>query len=77
MWGPADAAKSMIAQQVAAAANRRCVDARALLLHPADLRGIARNEVSHLPNAGEAGTRPGDISFVPATAGAAAGEIHA
>ena len=30
----------MIAQQVAAAANRQCVDVRALLLDPVDLRGI-------------------------------------
>ena len=40
VWGPPGAAKSMIAQQVAAAANRRYVDVRALLLDPVDLRGI-------------------------------------
>ena len=40
VWGPPGAAKSMIAQQVAAAANRRYVDIRALLLDPVDLRGI-------------------------------------
>ena len=40
VWGPPGAAKSMIAQQVAATANRRYVDVRALLLDPVDLRGI-------------------------------------
>ena len=40
VWGPPGAAKSMIAQQVAAGANRRYVDVRALLLDPVDLRGI-------------------------------------
>ena len=40
VWGPAGAAKSMIAQLVAAVANRRYVDVRALLLNPVDLRGI-------------------------------------
>ena len=40
VWGPPGAAKSEIAQQVAAAANRRYVDVRALLLDPVDLRGI-------------------------------------
>ena len=40
VWGPAGSAKSQIAQQVAAAANRQYVDVRALLLDPVDLRGI-------------------------------------
>ncbi|MDE0033609.1 MAG: hypothetical protein OXU75_10800 [Deltaproteobacteria bacterium] len=40
VWGPPGAAKSEIAQQVAAAANRHYVDVRALLLDPVDLRGI-------------------------------------
>ena len=40
VWGPPGAAKSMIARHVAAAANRRYVDVRALLLDPVDLRGI-------------------------------------
>ena len=40
VWGPAGAAKSQIAQQVAAATNRRYVDIRALLHEPVDLRGI-------------------------------------
>ena len=40
VWGPPGAAKSMIAQQVAADASRRYVDVRALLLDPVDLRGI-------------------------------------
>ena len=40
VWGPPGSAKSMIAQQVAAAANRQYVDVRALLLDPVDLRGI-------------------------------------
>ena len=40
VWGPPGAAKSMIARQVADAANRRYVDVRALLLDPVDLRGI-------------------------------------
>ncbi len=40
VWGPPGAAKSQVAQQVAAAANRRYVDVRALLLDPVDLRGI-------------------------------------
>ena len=38
VWGPAGSAKSQIAQQVAAAANRQYVDVRALLLDPVDLR---------------------------------------
>ena len=40
VWGPPGAAKSQIAQQVAAEANRAYVDVRALLLDPVDLRGI-------------------------------------
>ena len=40
VWGPPGAAKSQIAQQVAAATNRQYVDVRALLLDPVDLRGI-------------------------------------
>ncbi len=40
VWGPPGAAKSQIAQQVAAAARRTYVDVRALLLDPVDLRGI-------------------------------------
>ncbi len=40
VWGPPGAAKSQVAQQVAAATNRRYVDVRALLLDPVDLRGI-------------------------------------
>ena len=40
LWGPPGAAKSAIAQQVAADAGRRYVDVRALLLDPVDLRGI-------------------------------------
>ena len=40
VWGPPGAAKSAIAQQVAADAGRRYVDVRALLLDPVDLRGI-------------------------------------
>ncbi len=40
VWGPPGAAKSQIAQQVAAATNREYVDVRALLLDPVDLRGI-------------------------------------
>ncbi len=40
VWGPPGAAKSMIARQVAAAANRNYVDVRALLLDPVGLRGI-------------------------------------
>ena len=40
VWGPPGAAKSMIAHQVAAAANRQYVDVRVLLLDPVDLRGI-------------------------------------
>ena len=40
VWGPPVTAKSMIAQQVAADAGRQYVDVRALLLDPADLRGI-------------------------------------
>ncbi len=40
VWGPPGAAKSMIARQVAVAANRNYVDVRALLLDPVDLRGI-------------------------------------
>ena len=40
VWGPAGAAKSQIAQQVAAATNRQYIDIRALLHEPVDLRGI-------------------------------------
>ena len=40
VWGPPGAAKSMIAQQVAAACNRRYGDIRAPLLDAVDLRGI-------------------------------------
>ena len=40
VWGPPGAAKSQIAQQVAADTNRQYVDVRALLLDPVDLRGI-------------------------------------
>ncbi len=40
VWGPPGAAKSQIAQQVAADAGREYVDVRALLLDPVDLRGI-------------------------------------
>ncbi len=40
VFGPPGAAKSQIAQQVAAATNRQYVDVRALLLDPVDLRGI-------------------------------------
>ena len=40
VWDPPGAAKSRIAQQVAAGANRQYVDVRALLLEPVDLRGI-------------------------------------
>ena len=40
VWGPPGAAKSQVAQQVAAATNRHYVDVRALLLDPVDLRGI-------------------------------------
>ena len=40
VWGPPGSAKSDIARQVAAAARRRYVDVRALLLDPVDLRGI-------------------------------------
>ena len=40
VFGPPSAAKSQIAQQVAADTNRQYVDVRALLLDPVDLRGI-------------------------------------
>ena len=40
VWGAPGSAKSDIARQVAAAAGRRYVDVRALLLDPVDLRGI-------------------------------------
>ena len=40
VWGPPGAAKSMIAQQVAASCNRRYGDIRAPLLDAVDLRGI-------------------------------------
>ena len=40
VWGPPGCAKSQIARQVAAEANRQYVDIRALLLDPVDLRGI-------------------------------------
>ena len=40
LWGAPGCAKSAIAQQIAADANRQYVDVRALLLDPVDLRGI-------------------------------------
>ena len=40
LWGPPGCAKSAVARQVAADANRHYVDVRALLLDPVDLRGI-------------------------------------
>ena len=40
LWGAPGSAKSAVAQQVAADANRQYVDVRALLLDPVDLRGI-------------------------------------
>jgi len=40
VFGPPGAAKSPIAQQVAAATNRQYVNVRALMLDPLDLRGI-------------------------------------
>ncbi len=40
VFGPPGAAKSQIAQQVAADTNRQYIDVRALLLDPVDLRGI-------------------------------------
>ena len=40
VWGAPGGENSQITQQVAAAANRRYVDVRALLLDPVDLRGI-------------------------------------
>jgi len=46
VWGPPGAAKSQIAQQVAAATNRQYVDVRALLLDPVDLRGIPWRDAS-------------------------------
>ena len=64
VWGPPGAAKSQVAQQVAAAANREYVDVRALLIDPVDLRGIPwRDEAGHtrwappafLPPTGDAG----------------------
>lgn len=44
--GPPGAAKSQVAQQVAAATNRQYVDVRALLLDPVDLRGIPWRDAS-------------------------------
>ncbi len=46
VWGPPGAAKSQVAQQVAAATNRQYVDVRALLLDPVDLRGIPWRDAS-------------------------------
>ena len=40
VWGPPGCAKSRIPQQVAATSHRTCLDVRALLLDPVDLRGI-------------------------------------
>ena len=48
VWGPPGAAKSQIAQQVAAATNRRYVDIRALLLDPVDLRGLPWYDSSYI-----------------------------
>ncbi len=60
VWGPPGAAKSQIAQQVAAAANREYVDVRALLIDPVDLRGV--------PWRDEAGrTRWAPPAFLPPT----------
>ena len=49
VWGPPGAAKSMIAQQVAADAARKYVDVRALLLDPVDLRGIPWRDADGRP----------------------------
>ncbi|MCY4560119.1 MAG: hypothetical protein OXF79_27905, partial [Chloroflexi bacterium] len=49
VWGPPGAAKSMIARQVAAAANRNYVDVRSLLLDPVDLRGIPWRDSADRP----------------------------
>ena len=51
VWGPPGAAKSMIARQVAAAANRWYVDVRALLLDLVDLRGIPWRSLNVLERA--------------------------
>ncbi len=64
VWGPPGAAKSQVAQQVAAAADREYVDVRALLFDSVDLRGIPwRDEAGRtrwappafLPPIGDAG----------------------
>ncbi len=58
VWGPPGAAKSQIAQQVAAETGRRYVDVRALLLDPVDLRGIPWRD-------GENRTRWAPPAFLP------------
>ncbi|MDE2840720.1 MAG: MoxR family ATPase [Chloroflexota bacterium] len=58
VWGPPGAAKSQIAQQVAAAAGRNYVDVRALLLDPVDLRGIPWRD-------GDSRTRWAPPAFLP------------
>ena len=47
VWGPPGAAKSQIAQQVAADASREYVEVRALLLDPVDLRGFLWRDGAH------------------------------
>ena len=64
VWGPPGAAKSMIARQVAATANRQYVDVRALLLDPVDLRGIPWRD-------GDDRTRWAPPAFLPPTASTA------
>ena len=58
VWGPPGAAKSQIAQQVAAGAGCRYVDVRALLLDPVDLRGIPWRD-------GDGRTRWAPPAFLP------------
>ncbi len=58
VWGPPGAAKSQIAQQVAADAGREYVDVRALLLDPVDLRGIPWRD-------GDGRTRWAPPAFLP------------
>ena len=60
VWGPPGAAKSAIARQVAAEAERDYVDIRALLLDPVDLRGIPWRD-------GSGRTRWAPPAFLPPT----------
>ena len=65
--GPPGCAKSQIARQVAAASHRTCLDVRARLLDPVDLRGIPWRDADGRTRLGAPGVpAPGLLSHVRA-----------